>query len=206
MSTQAAIDSSAQTPRKAAQWQTRDFIVAAALAVPIGLVWSFVWEPIWRPAVALVPEAGQLIAGFYIVAAVLSGYVIRRPGAALLGELLGAIVEIPFIGAGPTLFWVAFLEGLGPELAFLATRYRRFDLPVLLIGGALGGLFVLVGYSYVAQSWWNLAIGVQAVRIVFKLLGGAVFAGLIGKLIGDALAQTGVLNNFPIARARQRPI
>ncbi len=190
----------------AARWQTRDFIVAAALAVPIGLVWSFVWEPIWRPAVALVPEAGQFIAGFYIVAGVLSGYVIRRPGAALLGELLGAIVEIPFIGAGPTLFWVALLEGLGPEVAFLVTRYRRFDLPVLLIGGALGGLFVLVGYSYVAQSWWNLAIGVQVVRIVFKLAGGAVFAGLAGKFIGDALVQTGVLNNFPIARARQRPI
>ena len=204
MSTQAPVDSS--MPRRAARWQTRDFIVAAALAVPIGIVWSFVWEPIWRPAVALLPEAGQLIAGFYIVAAVLAGYVIRRPGAALLGELLGAIVEIPFIGAGPTLFWVAFLEGLGPEVAFLATRYRRFDLPVLLIGGALGGLFVLVGYSYVAQSWWNLAIGVQLIRIIFKLIGGAVFAGLAGKLIGDALVQTGVLNNFPIARARQRPI
>jgi energy-coupling factor transport system substrate-specific component len=186
------------------QWRTRDFIVAAALAVPIGLVWSFVWEPIWRPALALVPEVGQVIAGFYIVAAVLSGYVIRKPGAALLGELLGAIVEIPFIGAGPTLFWVALLEGLGPEIAFAVTRYRRYDLPVLLVGGALGGLLVLVGYSYVAQSWWNIAIGVQAIRIALKLIGGAVFAGLVGKIIGDALVQTGVLNNFPIARARQR--
>jgi energy-coupling factor transport system substrate-specific component len=167
-------------------------------------VWSFVWEPIWRPALALVPEVGQVIAGFYIVAAVLSGYVIRKPGAALLGELLGAIVEIPFIGAGPTLFWVALLEGLGPEIAFAVTRYRRYDLPVLLVGGALGGLLVLVGYSYVAQSWWNIAIGVQAIRIALKLIGGAVFAGLVGKIIGDALVQTGVLNNFPIARARQR--
>jgi energy-coupling factor transport system substrate-specific component len=197
---------SSQTSAPQRQWRTRDFIVAAALAVPIGLIWSFVWEPIWRPAVALLPEAGQFFAGFYIVAAVLSGYVIRKPGAALLGEMLGAIVEIPFIGAGPTLFWVAFLEGLGPEVAFMATRYRRFDLPVLLVGGALGGLFVLVGYSYVAQSWWNLAIGVQALRIAFKLAGGAVFAGLVAKIIGDALVQTGVLNNFPVARARQRPI
>ncbi len=35
---------------------------------------------------------------------------------------------------------------------------------------------------------------------MLKLIGGAILAGLVGKLIGDALAQTGVLNNFPIAR------
>jgi energy-coupling factor transport system substrate-specific component len=187
-------------------WRTRDFIVVAALAVPVGLLWSFVWNFIWQPAQAAVPELGQITGGFYIVAAVLCGYVVRKPGAAVLGEMIGAIVEIPFFGAGPTLFWVALLEGLGPELVFLATRYRRYDLPVLLVAGAMGGLFVLLGYSYWVQGWANLAIGIQALRIALKLIGGAAFAGLAGKLIADALVPTGVLNNFPIARARQQPI
>jgi energy-coupling factor transport system permease protein len=187
-------------------WRTRDFIVVAALAVPVGLVWSFVWGFIWQPAQAAIPELGQLTAGFYIVAGVLCGYVVRKPGAALLGEMLGALVEVPFIGAAPTLFWVAFLEGLGPELVFLATRYRRFDLPLLLLAGAMGGLFVLLGYSYWVQGWMYLAIGIQVLRVALKLIGGAVFAGLAGKFIGDALVPTGVLNNFPIARARQQPI
>jgi energy-coupling factor transport system substrate-specific component len=200
------LDTTAVSERDGLAWRTRDFIVVAALAVPVGLVWSFVWGFIWQPAQAAVPELGQITAGFYMVAAVLCGYVVRKPGAALLGEMLGAIVEIPFIGAGPSLFWVAFLEGLGPELVFLATRYRRYDLPVMLAAGGMGGLFLLLGYSYWVQGWMNLAIGIQALRVALKLIGGAVFAGLAGKLIGDALVPTGVLNNFPIARARQQPI
>jgi len=184
------------------QWRTRDFIVTAALAVPLGLVWSFAYGFVWLTARGILPQLGDVFDGFYIVAGVLVGYVIRRPGAALLGEMLAALIEIPFTGFGAVVLWLGLVQGLGVEIVFLATRYRRFDLPIMLLAGAMGALVAVLGYSYPAEGWLNLAIGVQALRLVLKLLGGAILAGLVGKLIGDALAQTGVLNNFAIARRR----
>ena len=184
------------------QWRTRDFIVTAALAVPLGLVWSFAYGFVWLTARGILPQLGDVFDGFYIVAGVLVGYVIRRPGAALLGEMLAALIEIPFTGFGAVVLWLGLVQGLGVEIVFLATRYRRFDLPIMLVAGAAGALVAVLGYSYPAEGWLNLAIGVQVLRLVLKLIGGAILAGLVGKLIGDALVQTGVLNNFPIARRR----
>ena len=184
------------------QWRTRDFIVAAALAVPLGLVWSFAYGFVWLTARGILPQLGDVFDGFYIVAGVLVGYVIRRPGAALLGEMLAALIEIPFTGFGAVVLWLGLVQGLGVEIVFLATRYRRFDLPIMLLAGAMGALVAVIGYSYPAEGWLNLPIGIQVLRLVLKLIGAAILAGLVGKLIGDALAQTGVLNNFPIARGR----
>lgn len=183
-------------------WRTRDFIVAAALAVPLGLVWSFAYGFVWLAARGILPQLGDVFDGFYLVGGVLVGYVVRRPGAALLGEMLAALIEIPFTGFGAVVLWLGLVQGLGVEIVFLATRYRRFDLPVLLLAGAMGALVAVLGYSYPAEGWLNLAIGVQLLRWVLKLVGGAILAGLVGKLIGDALVQTGVLDNFPIARGR----
>ena len=187
-------------------WQTRDVIVAAALAVPLGLVWSIVWGQVWLFARGIVPELGLIVAGFYIAAGVLVGYVVRRPGAALLGEMIASLIEVPLTPFGPVALWLGLLQGLGVEAVFAATRYRNFGLPVLMLAGAAGALLVFVGYEYVVFGYGSLAVGVQILRFAARLLGGALFAGLASKLIGDALAQTGVLNNFPIGRARVREI
>jgi len=72
--------------------------------------------------------------------------------------------------------------------------------------GAAGSLVALVGYYYPVEGWVELGVGVQALRIALKLIGGALLGGLAGKLIGDALAQTGALNNFPIGKTRTREI
>ena len=187
-------------------WQTRDLIVAAALAVPLGLLWGVVWGQVWLVARGFLPELGLLVAGFYIAGGVLVGYVVRRPGAALLGELLAALVQMPLTPFGPVVLWLGLLQGLGVEAVFAATRYRNYSLPILMLAGAAGALFVFVGYEYVVFGYGGLATGVMLLRFAVRLLGGALFAGLGGKLIGDALVRTGVLNNFPIARDRVREI
>ena len=187
-------------------WQTRDILVAAALAVPLGIVWSLGWGYVWRAGRDIMPELGSFLDGFYVVAGVLVGYILRRPGAALLGEMIASLLEIPLTPFGPVVLWLGLLQGLGVELVFAATGYRRFSLPILLLAGLAGSLLAFVGYDYWMYGYANLAIQVQALRFVLKLAGGAILAGLIGKLIADALVQTGVLNNFPIARDRVREV
>lgn len=186
-----------------AGWQTRDLVVAAALAVPLGVIWSYGWGIVWQAARSVEPSLGAVFDGFYIVAGILVGYIVRRPGAALLGEMLASLIELPLTPFGPVVLWLGLLQGLGVEAVFLATNYRRYSLLVLCLAGAMGALAVTVGYRYPISGDGQLALGIQALRIILRVAGGVIFAGLAGKLIGDALARTGVLNNFAIARDRQ---
>jgi energy-coupling factor transport system substrate-specific component len=187
-------------------WKTRDVVVAAALAVPLGIIWSLGWGYVWTFGRSILPELGFVLDGFYVVAAVLVGYIVRRPGAALLGEMLASALEIPLTPFGAVVLWLGLLQGIGVEAVFAATRYRNWSLPVLLLAGAIGAIVPYFGYTYVTSNVASLGIEIQLLRVVLKLIGGAVFAGLVGKLIADALVPTGVLNNFPIARSRVREI
>jgi energy-coupling factor transport system substrate-specific component len=187
-------------------WKTRDVVVAAALAVPLGVLWSLGWGYVWSAGRAILPELGFVLDGFYVVAGVLVGYIVRRPGAALLGEMIASLIEIPLTPFGAIVLWLGLLQGIGVEAVFAATRYRKWNLPVLMLAGAVGALLPYFGYTYITTSAASLGIDVQILRIVLKVIGGAIFAGLAGKLIADALAKTGVLNNFAIARSQIREI
>ena len=183
-------------------WKTRDVVVAAALAVPLGLVWSLVWGQVWIFARALAPELGFFVAGFYVAAGVIVGYVVRRPGAALLGEMIAALIEVPLTPFGAAALIIGFLQGIGTEAVFAATRYRNWSMAVLMLAGAVGAGAGFFGYEYWVFGYGSFGIGVLLLRFGARLLGGAILGGLCSKLIADALARTGVLNNFPIARNR----
>ena len=186
-------------------WKTRDFIVTAAISVVLGLVWSLGWVHAWQVARGILPELGFFMAGFYTAAAVIVGYIIRRPGAALLGEMIAAIIEVPLTVLGPTALILGLLQGLGVELVFAATRYRKWNLVVLLLAGAAGAALGYV-YETFAFGYLSLAPAAQLSRFGARELGGIILAGLVSKLIADALARTGVLNNFPIARDQVREV
>jgi energy-coupling factor transport system substrate-specific component len=185
-------------------WKTRDVVVAAALAVPLGIVF-YVWLIGWNAA-QLVPALAHFAGGLYVLAGIVVGYVLRRPGAALLGEMIAALVEWPLAPYGVIILFLGLLQGLGVEAVFAATRYRNYSLPVMMLAGAVGALAVLFGRFYVAFGYASLAPGEQVLRLVATVAGGAILGGLLGKVLADALARTGVLNNYPIARDRVREV
>jgi energy-coupling factor transport system substrate-specific component len=190
----------------AGAWKTRDLIVAAALAVPLGLVWVYVWGLVWSAGRALLPELGFLLDGFYLAGGILVGYVVRKPGAALLGEMIAALVELPLTPFGAVVLWLGFVQGIGVEAGFAATRYRKWGLMTVMIAGLLGALVGWFGYDYWMYGYYKQEVGRQILLFVIKLIGGALLGGGFGKLIADAVAATGVLNNFAIARNRVREI
>jgi energy-coupling factor transport system substrate-specific component len=196
------VDSSNDGAKSPMAWKTRDIIVAAAVAVPLGLVWSLVWGQLWLVARGILPELGFFVAGFYVAAGVIVGYIVRRPGAALLGEMLGALIEVPLTPFGAAALVLGLLQGLGTEAVFAATRYRNWSLPVVMAAGALGAGLAFMTYEYVVFTYGSFAIEILALRLLSRVAGGALLGGLCSKLIADALARTGVLNNFPIARNR----
>jgi energy-coupling factor transport system substrate-specific component len=194
----------AARPRRG--WTTRDAVLVAVLAVVFGFLYMQ-WVPVWVAAAALGAQIGQeFLFGFWLIAGVLASYIIRRPGAALLGEFLAALAEVLFgAAAGTPLLVTGIMQGLGVEVVFGVRRWQDYSLLTVIIAGAVG-MLVALPWNWFRLGYFQLNVGYLVVLLLVRLLSGAVVSGLLAKVIGDALARTGVLSNFAIGRARQEVV
>ena len=187
------------------RWRTVDIVVAAVLAAAFGAIFQ-VWNIIWSGGggpFSFYKPAEALIYGVWLLPAVLAGYVIRKPGAALFTETLAAAISL-LLGSpyGAVVILQGAIEGLGAELGFAATRYRVWRPWTAALSGALGGLAatlfdVLYGY-YPNTSWLTFRLP----YILFGTLSSLVIAGLGSVALTRGLARTGVLDRFPAGRER----
>jgi energy-coupling factor transport system substrate-specific component len=183
------------------QWRTVDIVLGAVLAVAFGAVfqaWNLLWAAIGPAFVALPPLQGFMY-GVWLLPAVLVPLVIRRPGAALLGEGVAALASVLF-GAQWGLLTLVYglMQGGAAEVIFGLGLYRRWGLPAaLLAGAAAGAAAVLLDLALFYPDW---AAGFQVLYAVLVIPSSAVIAGLGGWLLVRALARTGVLSAFPAGR------
>lgn len=187
-------------------WSTRDIVVTAALAVASGIAF-IVFDWFWSVAHAAGgPFVGEALAGFWLIGGLLVPYIVRKPGSALFGELVAALVEASFNPWGAVVILSGFLEGLGSEVIFLATGYRRFDARLMALAGGFGAAFFFITQPLWTQGYYKLNPAVVLTYFILHTISGAVLAGLLGKGVGDALVPTGVLDGFAIAKGRQQEI
>lgn len=119
-------------PRADQRWQTRDILVVAVIAVAFGVFfWAF--GLVWAWLGFLGPAQSVLYAG-WLLPAIVAPLLVRKPGAAVFAELVAAFVSM-FLGSQWAVDTLAsgLLQGGAAELAFVATRYRRYDLPVVVV-------------------------------------------------------------------------
>src|SRR5689334_25084162 len=134
--------------RAALRWRVVDIVVASVLAVAAGLVfvfWNVASNPITAPLGAVLPGLQALLGGGWLFAGVLTALVIRKPGAALYGELVAATVSA-LVGNqwGVLTIESGLVQGLGAELIFALFLYRRWSLPVAVAAGAASGLALAI--------------------------------------------------------------
>jgi energy-coupling factor transport system permease protein len=189
-----------------ARWTTREIVVAAVLAVAVGvLFWA--WGLLWSTAFQAIPylPVQYLTVGVWMIGGLLVPYVVRRPGAALLGELVAAFVSMALGNQwGGATMLSGLVEGLGAEIVFAALLWRNYSLPVMMGAGALAGVFSLVLDSFFYGYWAQFSVNMILLAAAAVALSGAVLGGYVSKLLGDALARTGVLAGLEISRARRR--
>lgn len=173
--------------------------------VMLGVVFGFLYWALvqaWNAMSVITGPLGDLsqhvLFGGWLLVAPIAIAIIRRPGAGVIAELLAGAVEVVFLGsaAGPLLLIAALLQGLGSELAFTLTRYRRYSWWVFGLSGALGATLVFF-YSAFRSGWFGQDILMY--RFGLQLLSGIVIGGLLAKVIVDALLRTGVLDGYAIA-------
>ncbi len=197
--TAAARGASIRATRPLMGWRTVDLLTVAFLGAAFGVAywgWGILYNgPLSAIQFAFAPLGG-LFAGTWFIAGVVGGLVVRRPGAALLCEVIAALVSmLPGTEWGATVLVSGIVQGLGTELVFALFGYRFFGLLAAVLAGAMAGPFAAAYESTTwIQDWslnWKLAYaGVLA-------FSGAVVAGLGGWALTRALAGAGALNAFP---------
>ena len=195
--------SSPQPARKVARWRTVDLITTVMLGLAFGVIfigWAQVGN-VTKPLFTALPPLSGLLNGVFWLPAVVAMVIIRRPGAALLAELIAASVE-PLLGSqwGLSTLVSGLIQGAGVELGFLLFAYRRWGAWPAVVGGLLAGLFET---PYDWKSYYTTwTAGYAGIYGVAQMISGAILAGLLGLALAKALAATGALGPFPIARER----
>jgi energy-coupling factor transport system substrate-specific component len=180
-------------------WRTIDLVTAALIGVTFGVAywgWSTAYTALQTPFSNVAGPAVGLLSGPWLIAGVVAGLVVRRPGAALYAELLAAAVEA-LIGNewGWTTLISGVLQGLGVEIALAAFLYRRFTWPVAALGGALAAFLEFL-YEW-HQYWAATSTGFKVSYVALFMLSGAVVAGIGGWALTRALAATGAIDALP---------
>lgn len=192
--------------RPSYRWRVVDIVVASVLAVASGLVfvmWNVASNPIGAPLGALLPGLQALLGGGWLFAGVLTALVIRKPGAALYGELVAATVSA-LVGNqwGVLTLESGLVQGLAAELVFAAFLYRRWTLPVAVLAGAVAGLALAINDLVL---WYPGAAATFAtIYTVSAIVSGALLAGALSWYAVRALAETGALSRFASGRTGAR--
>ena len=184
------------------RWRVVDIVVASVIGVASGLlfvVWNVASTPVTGPLASFLPGLQALGGGFWLFAGVLTALVIRKPGAALFGELLAATVSA-LVGNqwGALTMLSGAVQGLGAELVFAAFLYANWRAGVAILAGAGAGLAMAITDLTVWYPGSDTLFVV--VYTVSAVVGGAVIAGLLSWLAVRGLARTGALGRFAAGR------
>ncbi len=184
------------------QWRVVDIVVASVIAVACAvlfIVWNFAYEGPSALLKPVLPGLQGLLAGPWLVAGVLAGLVIRKPGAALYAELVAASISALVGNQWSALTLVSGLvQGLGAELVFLVFLYKVWRMPVAVLAGAAAGLACGVNDRVL---WYPGADGLfTSVYISSTTVSGAIIAGLGSWFLMKALAASGALSRFAAGR------
>ncbi|MDP5226737.1 MULTISPECIES: ECF transporter S component [Arthrobacter] len=190
-------------------WRVVDIVVAALIAVAGGVIF-WAWDQGANLITAFTtafPPGGGLYVGGWLLPGVLAGLIIRKPGAALFVEVIAACSEL-VMGSqyGLTVLASGAIQGLGAEIALAIFLYRKFNLPVGILSGALAGLGCSINDNFMPWGWnieWDG--GSKALYTVFCILSGAVIAGALSWLATRGLAKTGALSAFASRKAGSEP-
>jgi energy-coupling factor transport system substrate-specific component len=173
-------------------WKLNEIVILLVLAVALGVLW---WG--WTFFTALMSPLSPLglnylFVGLWFTGGTLVPFLIRKPGAALLGEVAAAFVESFITQWGISAVIWGLVQGVGCELVFALFRYKKYNLLVLILAGAVAGAF-----SYVLDFFYSHYAGLQlwviVVQVVSIIVSGAILGGLLAYLIGSGIIKTGVL-------------
>lgn len=179
---------------KTSGWHLRDVIMLTLIAIFFGFIfwaWAYVYNII--AATPLKPFANDLTLGAWIMAGPLAGYVLRKAGAAFLGEFLAAFAEM-IIGSqwGVSTLLSGLIQGIGCELGFTFTGYKYWNSFSLFLS-TLTSTIVTFGYDLYASGYSSYSFGMLISLFVIRFISIGFFGGVLVHAITKLIDKSGIL-------------
>ena len=191
---------------KSNSWKLKDIILLANMALVFGAIGLAAvhfqgFLGMLLGSFGLQPLSVSILYGVWIMPALLAPYIIQKPGTATITEILAAVIQA-LLGSfyGPRVIVSGLIQGLGAEGVFAAFRYRRFDLKSMCLAAATCAT-VSFPWTYWSLGYGDLAPWLIALVLAVRLISAVLIAGVLCKLIGDALAKTGLLKSYPLGKS-----
>ena len=183
-------------------WRVVDMVTTAILGVACGLlflIWNQVGGLGYDVLDAVTPGFGGLIPGIWLIGGPIGGLIVRKPGAAILVEVIAASVSAA-LGSqwGISTLYSGLAQGLGADIIFALFVYRRFSLTVAALSGAGAGVGAWI-LEFLAFGNMAKSFGFNITYFITLIISGAI-AGLLAWLLVRGLAQTGALDRFAAGR------
>jgi energy-coupling factor transport system permease protein len=176
-------------------WRPRDIVLASVVGVISGglfVLWNIANVPLLEPLGALLPGFQALGHGVWLIGGLLTALVVRKPGAALYGEILASTVSA-LVGNqwGVITLVYGVVQGFGAELIFALFAYRAWGWIAALVAGAGSG----AAMAALDLTLYYAGAGPEFVTIygVSSVVSGALIAGLGGWAITRGLVRAGAL-------------
>ncbi|MEE0654671.1 ECF transporter S component [uncultured Bifidobacterium sp.] len=191
------------------KWRVVDIAVASVVGVASALIYwgvAFFSAAPWGFLEAVVPGLAGVINGLWLFAGPLAAVIVRKPGAALYAEVVAGVLEALMGNAwgGVETFMIAFVQGLGAEIAFAVFLYRKWNLATVTLSGALSGVGCWA-YSFLTNlQAIDVGKTYGVVYLLATVVSGALIAGVAMWYLYIAIAKTGALDNFESGRQIRR--
>ncbi len=191
--------------RQTHKWQLKDIIMVAIL----GLIFAVIYLAILYAGVGvtavltpfgLAPFGYEIFYGIWFMGATLAGFIIQKPGVAIITECLAAFLEF-LMGnmGGPLVLISGLVQGAGSEVGFAMFRYRKYNLATMCVSGIMAAVFSFA-WGYFQNAYAGLSSAILIAMLAVRILSAVVFAGLISTFAGRNLARTGVLKSYALGQ------
>ena len=141
------------------------------------------------------PLANDITIGIWCMAGPISGFIIRKPGSAFLGEFLSSCIET-FIMAewGVVNLISGFFQGLGNELGFTLTGYKHYNFFTLFLAATTTTIVTYL-YDFYKNGYNHFSPSNVLFYFIVRWLSMIVFCCIFVKLIINLLEKSHVITN-----------
>ena len=186
-------------------WKLKEIILAAMICIVFGVVYlagvylASMIAGVLTPF-GLSPLGNELVFGVWFMAATLSGYILQKPGAAIVSEVIASVIEV-LLGNwfGPLVIVAGIIQGAGAEMVFAAGRYRKFDGLVMYLAAA-GACVTSFFWSFIRSGYGKFSVSFLVMLFVVRLASSLLFSVLVCKAAGDGLAKMGLLKGYGLGK------
>lgn len=185
------------------KWKLKDILMIAIVAVLFAFVFmganylGVALTAALTPA-GLAPLGYQVIYGLWFMAATFATYIIQKKGVGTVAEMLAAAIEMMMGGMfGPMVLLTGFIQGIGAELGFIVTKYKKYDMSTMILASVLCAVISFVP-EYFLYGYSAYSVGMNAIMLICRVISSIIFTGIVVKLIADGLAKAGVLRGYAL--------